>query len=141
MQTLKTPFAILFIALAFTSTAASAAKYKAAASEVVQLPQFCWAQYMDNAQGPQYSISPKLCGVLTNHYCPGLVALIRAKKSLGSTAKLKERLANLREAEKDTGYTLRGIKDYPHCPIRSHVEATAVEVQKMLSATELMLRR
>ena len=139
MKSGKLPLAMLLIALAFGVTVANAAKYKAAAVEVVQLPQFCWAQYMDNMNGPQYTISPKLCGVFMNHYCPGLVDLIRARNSLGSTAKLKERLAHLRSAENNTGYTLRGMKDYPHCPIRSHVEATAAEIVKMRSATERML--
>jgi hypothetical protein len=109
---------------------AIAAKYTAPASEVAMLPQFCWAQYMDNVSGPQYTIHD--CGVFTNHYCPALLELQRANKAFG-TKKRGERVQHLQVAKKETLYTLNGIKDYPNCHIRQHVENTLKEVNTLLN--------
>lgn len=119
---------------------AAKAKYTAAPSEVAQLPQFCWSQYVDDAEGPQYSISPRLCGVGMNHYCPGLVDLIRARRSFGDRKKLRDRLGHLNSALTNTTYTLRAMQNYPNCPIRSQVEATDAEVRVMRKSTERLLQ-
>jgi len=112
---------------------ATATKYKAPANEVALLPQFCWAQYMDNVEGPEYSIPSAECGVAMNHYCPALLELIEAKRSVGTKA--RERAGHLNVAHKEVMYTLNSMTNYPNCPIRSHAESTLKEVealQKML---------
>jgi hypothetical protein len=92
--------------------------------EVAQLPQFCWKQ-MDSpfATGPAFTI-PAECGVGMNHYCPGLLQFIRAKKELDT----RKRLGLLGDAEQSIRYTLRAMQEHPKCPIRRHVEATQAEM-------------
>lgn len=123
----KCVFAIVSLISVLLACSASATKYKAPAVEVVLLPQFCWAQYMENVEGPEYSISG--CGVGMNHYCPALIELIEAKRSVG--AKAKERAGHLAVAHDGVLYTLKAMKDYPDCPIRSHVESTLREVESL----------
>ena len=125
-------FAIVSVLPALLAFSASATKYKAPADEVVLLPQFCWAQYMDNVEGPEYSIPSNLCGVAMNHYCPALIALIEAKRSVGSKA--KNRAGNLNVAHKEVLYTLNSMRDYPSCPIRSHAESALKEVEMLQKA-------
>lgn len=122
---------VLVVALTLVSGlgVAHAAKYKASATEVAQLPRFCWAQYMDNVKGPGYEIPVKSCGYITNHYCPALVELIRANKSFADRGVRKQHLMVVR---KETLYTLNGIKDFPACPIRAHVESTLKQVDTSL---------
>jgi len=119
--------AILFAA------SAAAVKYQAPASEVAQLPQFCWAQYMEGVEGPEYSIPAKECGVGMNHYCPGLISLIEAKHAVGSKA--RDRPGRLNSARKDVLYTLNAMTNYPNCPIREHAEATLKEVEMLQKMT------
>jgi len=96
--------------------------YKPTASEAVLLPKFCWHQFMgDKFSGPGYYIPPESCGWVTNHYCPGLVDLNRANRAIGDERK---RRLDLLRARENTLYTLKGIKDFPHCPIRVHAETT-----------------
>ena len=107
------------------------AKYKADPVAIAQLPHFCWAQYMDNVSGPEYQIDPRDCGWGMNHYCPGLIKLIEAKRSFGDRRK---RLGYLQVAKEDTLYTLRAMKDYPACSLRGHVEKTLNEINGYLRA-------
>lgn len=101
--------------------------------EATLLPQFCWKQFIGNKfSGPAFHIPHKTCGYETNHYCGGLVYLDRARKTIGDEAK---RQAYLRKAKTQTLYTLRGIKKYPHCPIRNHVEATLRVINAELKAS------
>jgi len=108
---------------------ADATKYHAPSDEVVLLPQFCWAQYMDNVEGPEYSISSTLCGVGMNHYCPALIELIEAKRSVGTKA--RNRAGHLNVAHKEVLYTLNAMRDYPSCPIRGHAESSLREVEML----------
>jgi len=126
------------IGLAMIAGVSIAAYPGVPASEALMLPQFCWAQYMDNmkGKGPQYTIpvwGDHGCGVNINHYCPALVELQRARKAMG-VKKKGERLQHLRVAKKDTLYTWNGIKDHPSCPIWQHVQTTLVEVNALLNA-------
>ena len=125
-------FVIVSVFSVLLAWSASATKYKAPANEVVLLPQFCWAQYMDNVEGPEYSISSTLCGVGMNHYCPALIELIEAKRSVGTKA--KDRAGHLNVARKEVLYTLNAMRDYPSCPIRSHAESTLQEVEMLQKA-------
>lgn len=123
----------LLIGLVAVIGLAHATKYKAPASEVAQLPRFCWAQYMANVEGPQYEIPRKTCGVFTNHYCPALLEVIRANKSFGNLGVRKQ---HLMVARKETLYTLFHMKEFPSCPIRSHAESTLRAVETSLKRLE-----
>ena len=112
---------------------AHATKYKAPASEVVLLPRFCWAQYMEKVDGPKYEIPRSSCGVYMNHYCPALLEVIRANKSFGDPGVRKQHLI---VARKETIYTLNGMKDFPSCPIRGHAETTLREVETSLKSMQ-----
>ena len=115
-------------ALVVAGTAAPT-KYSAPASEVALLPRFCWAQYMEGVDGPEYDIQG--CGVLTNHYCDGLRELAKAQKTFGNKG---ARIQHLQRAKANTLYTLNGIAPYPSCAIRSHVETTLKNVNEQLRA-------
>ena len=91
---------------------------RATAAEIAHLPKFCLAQY-GVAKGPEYEI--RGCGAWMNHYCPALVDQMRANKSVSDRDR---RLRYLSTARRGALYTLNGMKDYPQCPIRPHVEAT-----------------
>ncbi len=124
--------AAFFLLIAGLPVAAVAqAKYKAAANEVVLLPRFCFAQYLDGAKGPEYEIPVSSCGVYMNHYCPALLEVIRANRSFGKPGLRKHHLT---VARKETLYTLRGMKDFPACPIREHAESTLRQVEGSLKA-------
>jgi hypothetical protein len=96
--------------------------------EIAQLPKFCWMQMeVPGASGPEYKINA--CGSLVNHYCPGLLYLIRSK----SSANKSRRVSLLEHASIDIGYTEQGIKEYPQCSIRGHVAAARAEVNTLMS--------
>jgi hypothetical protein len=99
------------------------------AVEIAQLPPFCWEQYLDGVSGPQYRIDTQTCGPFVNHYCPGLVELMRAKASTGHS---KKRLHHLKKAQHETLNTLRGLEKYPACSIRRHAENTLNEISALL---------
>jgi len=116
------------LALAATATVGHGQTHKdIGAAEIAQLPPFCWEQYIKGVSGPQYRIG-RDCGPATNHYCPGLVELMRAKRSLDA----RKRLSYLQKAKHQTLYTLKGIERYPACSIRNHVEKTLNEVNALL---------
>jgi hypothetical protein len=95
--------------------------------EIAQLPTFCWAQFdVPDARGDEFKIRD--CGVAVNHYCPGLIYLIRGKRS-GAKGKA---LPLIQHADLDVAYTERGIADAPKCSIREHVAATRAEVDHLL---------
>lgn len=95
--------------------------------EVVQLPKFCWGQFkIPNADGDEFKIRD--CGPSANHYCQGLVYLIRSK---GPAAKGKP-LSLIQRADVAVAYTESGIAGYPKCSIREHVDSTRAEVNNLL---------
>jgi hypothetical protein len=97
------------------------------AVELAQLPTFCWAQMeVPNAVGTQFTIND--CGPGANHYCPGLVWLLRGK----NPTKYGKPLPWLQHADVDIAYTERSIKDYPNCSIRGHVAASRASVNNLL---------
>ena len=101
---------------------------KPTAMEIAQLPKFCYGQFgVPNASTPEFNI-PEGCGPGMNHYCSGLIYLIRAKAS-GNKDKS---LGQLRRAETGISYTERWMKDYPACPIRDHVAAKRTELNGLL---------
>jgi len=103
------------------------ASMNATAVEIVQLPRFCWAQFqVPNADGDEFRMLE--CGPATNHYCGGLIELIRAKHSTSKSS----RLDLIQRADANVSYTERGINNYPRCSIREHVAATRAEVNNLL---------
>jgi len=109
-----------FSANAVAQTEAPA--YRPPASEALQTPRFCWKEFMgEKFRGPEYSIPRETCGSWANHYCSGLIQLNRANRTIGNEGRKRVELLSARE---NTLYTLRGIRGYPHCPIRAHVENT-----------------
>jgi hypothetical protein len=101
------------------------------AVEIVQLPKFCWKQMGAlNATGPEFSLpAGSDCGGGTNHYCSGLVALMRAKVA----ASKGQRVSMLGRADTNVRYTENWIKDYPNCSIRDHVAASRAEVNHLMT--------
>jgi hypothetical protein len=127
---LKIPFTcVVLLIVSAMPEHVRAATYKAEAMEIAQLPHFCWAQYLDNVSGPEYSIDRNDCGVGMNHYCPGLVQLMRAKRSFGDRNK---RLGYLKGAKGETLYTVKAMRGFPGCSLRGHVEKTLNEINGYL---------
>lgn len=125
--------AFLLAILAVTAVAhAEAPDYKPPAREALLTPRFCWKQFMGSKfSEPQFRIPRRTCGAFVNHYCYALIDLNRANRTFGDQGK---RRAYLMKARKDTLYTLRGIKPYPRCPIRAHVENTLRAIDAQLGA-------
>jgi hypothetical protein len=98
------------------------------AIEIAQLPAFCYSQYVEGATAPEFKIPPG-CGPGMNHYCFALVELNRGKRAVGNR---NQRLTHLKLSRAQTLYTLRAMEQYPHCPIRAHVDKTFNEVNAIL---------
>ena len=95
--------------------------------EIAQLPHFCWRQFeVPGAEGYEFEMHD--CGPLANHYCPGLLYLVRSK---GPAAKGKP-LNFIKVADDNVAYTEKGIAGFPNCSIRQHVEETRAEVNQLL---------
>lgn len=95
--------------------------------EIAELPRFCWAQLeVPNATGDDFRIID--CGPAANHYCSGLIYILRAKTHV----KKGTRLALLGQADADIRYTERAIADYPKCNIREHVAASRAELESLM---------
>jgi hypothetical protein len=95
--------------------------------EIALLPQFCWAQFeVPNAEGDDFRIRD--CGPAANHYCPGLIYLIRAKRSAGRG----KPLPLIQHASIDVAYTEDATAKYPKCSIREHITATRAEINQLL---------
>ena len=92
------------------SAAVGAAEYKAPQRIIATLPQYCWAQYVDGLENnPAYQI--RGCHY-SNHFCPGLVEIARARTE-SQNWKKKELLLS---ARKNMEYTLRFNKaQMPSC--------------------------
>lgn len=121
---------LLVVAGYAAAVVADEAKYKAASTIVALLPTFCMHQYVDDVDGPEYSFPPE-CGPGMNHYCPGLVKLHQANRTVGNK---RERIGLLERAREDTKYTLKAMENFPTCPARKEVEATLVEINGQLRA-------
>ena len=91
----------------------------ASALEQVQLPRYCYYLHVDKkyAGHPEYDI-PRSCGLFMNHYCEGLIHLIRAQKA---TAPANLRKGEARAAESLVGKTLKSMTK--ECPLRADAEA------------------
>jgi hypothetical protein len=81
---------------------------------LARLPQFCYAQYFDTKQGhnPQYSIIAA-CGVGMNHFCPGLLNIMRAEYSINT--KKFNRKEEVRWAKENVDYTIARLQNPASC--------------------------
>jgi len=98
----------------------------ATVTEYVQLPKFCWSAFENSLVGPEFNIPPG-CGVGSNHYCYGLLDLMRAKKAKTPAQKRPY----LSAAKTNTVYTLSAFKReglLATCPITAHAEGTMREI-------------
>jgi len=124
------PAAVLAIAFALVPPAALGGyrdDLHVTSIEIALLPQFCWRQFeVPNTQGEEFGVRD--CGPGANHYCPGLLYLIRSK----SPAAKGRPLSYLGVADSNVSYTERAIADYPNCSIREHVAATRAEINHLL---------
>ena len=91
----------------------------ASALEQVQLPPYCYYLHVDTkyAAYPEYNI-PRNCGVFMNHYCEGLIHLIRAQKA---TTPANVRKGEAGAAVSIIGKTLKSMTK--ECSIRADAEA------------------
>jgi hypothetical protein len=96
------------------------------AAEAIQLPKFCWGEFLD-VKGPEYWIQG--CGDGMNHYCEGLVELMRANKSFGDQ---HVRITRLKRARHNTLYTITAMRNFPTCWLRPHAEATRQQIDTAL---------
>jgi hypothetical protein len=95
--------------------------------EIAQLPRFCWAQYVPDAKGAEFSIRD--CGPAANHFCPALIYMIRARGNV----KKQARLDLLGHADVDVRYTEKAIADFPKCSIRDDVAGTRAQLNSLLT--------
>jgi hypothetical protein len=97
--------------------------------ETALLPRACWAQLaVPGADGEEFHIMN--CGPAANHYCSGVLYMIRAK---GNVKNKQTRLDLLANADIDVRYTEKAIADYPNCSIRESVAATRAEINNLLT--------
>ena len=130
-RNLSTLLFIFLISIAAGALGQDQDQDKASKREAFLLPRFCWREMMgDDVRGPEYEI-PKSCGIGMNHYCVGLLKVVRANRTFG---KLDHKRGLLRAARDHTLYTLRAMKDYPQCPIRGHAERTLEQIETQLKA-------
>ena len=124
-------FAAALIAPCILVTPAALGGYRedmhATPLEIARLPQFCWRQF-DVADTYTDEFRIRDCGPAANHYCPGLIYLIRGK----GTGSKGRPLPLIEHADIDVRYTEGAIAAYPNCSIREHVEATRAEINHLL---------
>lgn len=92
--------------------------YHAAPDEVIQLPKYCYAQYVDGALSGEFAF-PKSCGPAMNHYCGALVSMMRAQKM---SLRKAERVGYMQAAVREINYTIHDMS--PGCPVAHDVLAT-----------------
>jgi hypothetical protein len=98
--------------------------------EIAQLPKFCWGPLGSPvAKGPEFGIPPG-CGAGMNHYCPGLVWLLRAER----TTNRAKRGEYLGKASSNIGYTENWMKAHPKCGLRPHLEESKAAIKKLRTA-------
>ena len=128
MSTIIRPILAVAGLVALVSIAHGQSSNNTTAVEIAQLPRFCWAQLqVPNTEGDDFRIRD--CGPAANHYCSGLIYMIRAKGHVNK----QSRLGLLGHADVDVKYTERAIADYPKCSIREHVAGTRVELDHLLT--------
>jgi hypothetical protein len=120
--------AALFLFFPIAPDASAQSSMHVTPVETALLPHFCWAQLaVPGADGDEFHIID--CGPAANHYCSGLINMIRARSAVNK----QTRLGLLESADVDVRYTEKSIADYPKCSIREHVAATRAELNHLLT--------
>jgi len=123
--------ALFPLVLAFLPIGASAQDWQGwhpSVAEATLLPKYCWGKFLgEKFKGPEFTIHD--CGVGMNHYCPGLVALSRANRSVDD----RTRQGYLFGAKAQVQYTVKALEKYPRCPIRGDVMRTHQLIERELS--------
>ncbi|AFL75867.1 hypothetical protein [Thiocystis violascens] len=116
------------INLADAAELMSPGKYKAPLKYALKLPKYCGHLYFGK-EGAGYRMpSRELCGVGTNHFCGGLIALYQARAEKDR----KKKPGYYRKAKKEVEYTKQWIADYPRCPLHPVVNNTLMEIDMAL---------
>ena len=102
----------------------SPGSYKAPMKYAIQLPPYCFGQYFGRTE-PQYWPSRELCGVWTNHFCEGLVSLLKARETIDK----KQKITYYGSAKTAIMYTKKGIEPYPRCPWHRDIAQALAEAQ------------
>jgi hypothetical protein len=102
--------------------------------EQPQLPQYClWQFNRESAQyqDPRFKLSETFpnCGPGMNHYCPGLLWMIRANAPGASS---QHRKYWLQQAKQEFDYTVRWMQSYPSCGLRPHLDLQMKKLQIMM---------
>jgi hypothetical protein len=119
---------LLLLSLVGVPTGSWAQKYRGdtTAVEITQLPKYCYYQYVSDkyATDPVHSIQG--CGAYTNHFCPGLIDLMRAQ-----SVKLRkpQRIEKLRSAKNNFSYTLHYMP--PNCWLRQDAESAMRQAEML----------
>lgn len=97
-------------------------------ADKVKLPQYCWSQY-DSGAAKKTGIQPPtaICGVYTNHLCPGLVLLNRAKDLNRPMAMRKE---YAKGALNELQYNAKWMK--PDCKLKLESDAAHLQAQNLV---------
>lgn len=106
----------LLAAVLVLTSASSHGQTRPSQLELVQLPKYCWGQHLKEFAGqPGYSIQD--CGGGMNHFCSGLIYMMRANKpGIHRT----EKINILAQARVEIQYTLARVT--PNCPILTDVQ-------------------
>jgi hypothetical protein len=117
------------------ATANSSAFTPPSALEMTQLPQYCWGQFDKKFAGlPGYTISN--CGGGMNHFCMGLVYMLRANKP--GTPR-SQKIGPITQARVELQYTIDRMA--PNCPISADVQAAELRLRVMEAGVGIQPRR
>jgi hypothetical protein len=97
-----------------------------AATEIVRLPQYCWAQFNPAYKSQGIATPMDLCGVGMNHLCPGLVQINRATTA---TYDKQVRKGALGQARIEISYTME--RTSPTCSIAQDVRAADARIKAL----------
>lgn len=130
---LKLAISVFAIAIGTAAIAQDGGRYgRATAIERAQLPMYCYTLHVDStlANRPEYNIPPS-CGVYMNHFCEGLIFLIRAQKT---TAPRRERKDNAGAAVSIIQGTLKNMT--PQCPLRADAEGALLRARTIYASVK-----
>lgn len=103
------------------------------ALELPQLPQYCLWQFNRNRpeyQDPKFRLGEVFpnCGDGMNHFCPGLLWVVRANAPGASS---QHRKYWLQQARQEFEYTARWMQPFPNCGLRPHLDFQFKRLQLM----------
>lgn len=119
------------IGLCAQAAAQDGGRYRGAtAVERAQLPMYCYTLHVDStlANRPEYNIPPN-CGGYMNHYCEGLIFLLRAQKA---SAPARERKQNAGAAASIIQKTLNSMT--PQCQLRGDAEGALLRARTIYAS-------